>query len=267
MNNAEVLIGCDPELWLYSNKQQRVVPSFDLIGAGKNNPRPLKSGGAVLEDNASLEFNITPAATAEEFSRNVEFTLMDIQELLHGEYDFLYHSHHIFQPEDLLHYKAFEFGCDPDFNIYTEEANQPMEILGNDRFAGGHIHMSYNTHKLGDRSAHIRNLGMWADIYLGLATVLLSSKSLRNAYYGKAGNVRIRQYGDDYSGLEYRFPSNFWVQSPKYQTIMGANALKCMEVWLESPNKKVPIAGIPEIINTFDKKTAELRAKEFGVIL
>lgn len=75
------------------------------------------------------------------------------------------------------------------------------DTLGRMRYAGGHIHLSYN-HAVVPHFVAARFL----DLYLTLPWIDWDHQPRRRATYGKAGLYRPKQYG-----IEYRTPSNWWL--------------------------------------------------------
>ena len=135
-------IGCDPEFFLKLNNKH--VSAVGLIGGSKDFPRPLeKDGFAILEDNVSVEFNVAPAHNHEEFIQNIQYVMSNLKELL-PEYEFSRDAAVVFNPEDLMHPQAQEFGCEPDFNAWTRKINpRPKAPDQNLRSAGGHVHIGH----------------------------------------------------------------------------------------------------------------------------
>ena len=65
----EILVGCDPEVFVKKNNQ--FVSAHGLIRGDKKNPFPVKDG-AVQVDGMALEFNINPAHSENEFVFSVQ---------------------------------------------------------------------------------------------------------------------------------------------------------------------------------------------------
>ena len=196
-------IGCDPEFFLKLNNKH--VSAVGLIGGSKDFPRPLeKEGFAILEDNVSVEFNVAPAHNHEEFIQNIQYVMSNLKELL-PEYEFSRDAAVVFNPEDLMHPQAQEFGCEPDFNAWTRKINpRPKAPDQNLRSAGGHVHIGHENTL--DPIEVIRAM----DVFAGVPATKLDLDIQRRQLYGKAGCHRIKPYG-----CEYRTLSNFWIFSPE----------------------------------------------------
>lgn len=208
MNIKHALIGSDPELFI---TQGGIIGSvIGMVGGSKEAPKPTEFG-ALQEDNVLLEFNIHPAASVEEFKHHIKAVMQDATDTLSGFKAELVRgiSSHIFREEELNSFgpAAFIFGCDPDFNGWTNEMNPaPMAHPGL-RTAGGHLHIGYS--HLEEPDAILNNkIVRMCDYTMGLPSILLDTDEERRKLYGKAGCLRHKPYG-----VEYRTLSNFWLFS------------------------------------------------------
>jgi hypothetical protein len=191
-------IGCDPEVFLKNDGS--IVSSIGLIGGSKKEPRQVKEG-ALQEDNVLAEINIDPAATPSQFIRRINRVLSQLQEITGCSIEVV--SSHTFDKTYLLEQprKAFNFGCDPDYNIYTQKENKRPNPYTCLRTAGGHVHV-------GADNIDLPRLVRTMDLYLGVPSVLLDDDSDRRKMYGLAGCYRTKAYG-----VEYRVLSNFWLKT------------------------------------------------------
>lgn len=194
-------IGADPEFFL--KKDNKHVTSIGLIGGDKFVPRPLDDKGhAVLEDNVAVEFNIPPAHDHKAFCNSIQHVMQELKKEL-PDYEFSQESAVLFDKEDLWHPQAQEFGCEPDYNAWTNKVNpRPKATDASLRSAGGHVHVGTEL----DKIQVIRAM----DLFLGVPSIKLDNGTLRRQLYGKAGAFRPKQYG-----VEYRTLSNFWIFSEK----------------------------------------------------
>ena len=104
-----------------------------------------------------------------------------------------------FDDDQLNTQAARQFGCDPDYNVYTKRANpHPHTKNKNLRSAGGHVHVGTDKNPW--------EMGKVLDLMLGVPSVITDPDWQRRSLYGKAGAIRIKPYG-----LEYRTLSNFWI--------------------------------------------------------
>jgi len=117
---------------------------------------------------------------------------------------FSHDSAALFPKEQLMHPNALEFGCDPDFNAWTNRINpRPKAADETLRSCGGHVHIGADIEDVG---AAMRR----CDLFLAVPSVLMDKGQLRKQLYGKAGAFRPKSYG-----AEYRVLSNFWVFHPE----------------------------------------------------
>lgn len=200
------LIGCDPEVFLV-NETGKFISSIDRIGGSKDMPRPIDDeGSAVQEDNVAVEYNIAPAQDVETFIQRNRKVLS-------------YLAHHVqsqglslsivpsavFDKDQLKDPRALEFGCEPDFNAWKGGEVNPRPRAANRqlRSAGGHIHVGFNGENL-DPILVVKAL----DLFIGVGMMKYDNDTQRRMLYGKAGAMRFKSYG-----VEYRTPSNAWLQS------------------------------------------------------
>lgn len=245
-------LGCDPEVFLMNNSG--LVPIFGMIGADKWNPKQvdgLPPGFTFQEDNVALEFGIPPASTEEEFVdsvQKVQFTFLK----QHPDYTFCKLSCAAF-PKDALdaNAQAFLFGCEPDFNAWTNKQNPKLKLKVSHKYtrsAGGHVHVETKL----DPVRVIQAM----DLYLGVPSILMDKDDARRELYGKAGAHRVKPYG-----VEYRTLSNFWIFDEKYiRWIWRQSERALMSVEL-GEDYKPAAADIQRVINTNNKEDAELIVK------
>lgn len=221
--------GCDPELFLV-NKRGSYKSAYGVIEGTKKNPFKVERG-AYQVDGMAAEFNIDPAETEDEFVKNIQ-TVMSQLESAVGDLKFKIVDNCIFrdtvletQPKE-----ALELGCDPDFSAYTM-AHNPMPIPPKPGFrtAAGHIHVGFVDNEedvLGvNHMTRCQTLIKQMDRFVGLPLRLLEGpKAVRRQLYGRAGAFRPKPYG-----VEYRTPSNVWIKSEKLMRF----AYKCTQSAVE----------------------------------
>lgn len=209
MRYQNISYGADPELFL-TDRSGSMRSAIGLIGGTKLQPRPIdEQGSAVQEDNVAVEFNIPPAKTKEEFVNNID----KVMNYLHNyvtQKDLLLCvvPAAYFPMEELLEPRAMEFGCEPDYNVWTKSVNKspnPEGDLLRLRSAGGHLHISWDNPDTESAEEVVKAM----DVFCGAASVVYDSDMLRRELYGNAGAFRFKPYG-----VEYRTLSNFWLRSP-----------------------------------------------------
>ena len=205
--NMQVTVGADPEVFLKHGNN--IISAIGRVGGSKEEPVPVECG-ALQEDNILAEFNINPAHSEKEFVDNINTVLGQLSaKVAPMHFDVISSAH--FKPAWLKSQglKAMEFGCDPDFNAYTGEANETPNPFTTLRTAGGHIHLGFDV-KEGDIETR-RDVIKMMDFYLGIPSVVLDDDTECCSLYGQAGAFRSKSYG-----VEYRTLSNFWIKNEAY---------------------------------------------------
>lgn len=200
-----VTIGADPELFIVNEKTGKVVSSVGLIPGEKGNPwvgDDMPTGFGLETDNILAEFNIPPVRDRESFINNIEYMKEYISKFVKEkdpDLGILCKASMTVDKSELKSKQAKEFGCDPDYNVYTEDVNPKPKNASrtNLRSAGFHIHVGYDNHNIDDSLALIKYL----DAYLGVPSLLLDKDTKRRSLYGKAGCFRLTPYGVEYRTL------------------------------------------------------------------
>lgn len=225
------LIGADPELFVVNNDSGVFVNGHGLVPGTKEEPFRVKNG-AFQVDGMALEFNIDPAASREEFVSNVVSVRNQLNETIAAKnLRVLSASVARFTPDYMKQQpeESLRLGCDPDFNAWTGEVNEPPVADQPMRTAAGHVHIGwgsgFNTFDIehyGKCCAVVKHL----DNLVGLSTVLLDQEKTRRQMYGKAGAFRPKPYG-----VEWRVPSNFWVGTENSIGWMYDAVIRAMELF------------------------------------
>ena len=214
--SLEITVGCDPEFFVQSKKDKKLLSAHGMIKGTKAHPFKVKDGAVQVDGNA-LELNINPAHTKEEFVGNIQSVFAQMSAMV-PEMDILGDVSAVtFDKDyfDALPDEARELGCDPDWNAYSESKNAipklPNKYL---RAAGGHVHLGWlkKNVDISDPN-HFDDCVMMTkqlDWYLGLWSLSFDHDNTRRQLYGKAGAFRIKPYG-----MEYRVLSNQWLRSPE----------------------------------------------------
>lgn len=212
------LLGADPELWIYDNKQQKIISADGLFPGTKENPFPV-THGAVQVDGMAAEYNILPARTVGEFVFNNVSVLRDLKSIIQHhnptlDFDFKFQPVADFGAEYIASQReeAKRLGCTPDYNAWddgketpTPDAEMPF------RTSSGHIHIGWTKDMDITDPDHIEACCMMVkqlDCQLGLYLPQIEGKDgpRRRELYGKAGAFRPKTYG-----VEYRTPSDVWL--------------------------------------------------------
>lgn len=233
-------LGSDPEVFLL-DEHNNPISVIGLIGADKWNPLQMfdmPEGFTLQEDNVAMEFGIPPAASAEEFYRHIDMVMKESLKYVATGIKFSKVSCLMFPKEQMEHPLAHVFGCEPDFNAWTQKENpRPKPAHEFLRSAGGHIHIE----TLDDPWWTVKK----ADLYIGVPLVLMEGEEghKRKAAYGKAGACRVKAYG-----VEYRSPSNWWTApgEDKHRQARCEWVYRNMQRAVES---KMVVDDLEEVIN------------------
>lgn len=244
-------LGSDPEVFL-QNSAGKAISSIGYINADKWNPMQIPdmpTGYTLQEDNVSLEYGIPPAATEVEFIHSIQAVMAKSLEYL-PNLSFSTMSCLIFTEDQMMEPRAHIFGCEPDYNAWTQKENpSPNPPHMYMRSAGGHIHVETSN----DPITVVRNM----DLFLGVPSVLMDSGEERKKLYGSAGAHRVKPYG-----VEYRTLSNFWIFEEKLMSWVWRNTAKALA-------SDIDVAAyadeIMRSINTNDKELARELVNTFGL--
>jgi len=275
---SNAAVGCDPEFFIANSKN--LIPSCGVIGGTKGAGVPIDPAHPRfkwLEDNVAVELNLPPYNVPENFRLGMAQASVLVKSALKAKgLHPVIKPHLDFKMETLQMYpEAFTFGCEPDFCAYDKNPKEPRQVevgnFGLKRFAGGHLHLSYNNpHEVPDYV-----VVMLMDALVGLASVATGRdcQGARRAVYGQAGLFRPKKYANGVSGVEYRTPSNFWLQvamqanediaSASYidqlaHTILGiGRSIEKSPEELSNLFIRLPLLDIKEAINKEDRTTAQ----------
>lgn len=201
-----VSIGTDFEVFLKNAGTNEIVSAIDVVPGDKEKKH--KVGKYEFHpDNVVAEVNVPPAYSGTEFAQNVH-TGMELLTSMVAPAGLVPSiiDHHIMADKWLSHYKAMEFGCIPDRDIYTLREEEPASpfLAGNLRTAGGHIHIGIDASDSLTALAYMRTLAS----ILSLVGVVMGDSPERRKLYGQAGRIRFKPYG-----MEVRTLGNAWLKS------------------------------------------------------
>lgn len=211
-----ITIGADPELFLKSHNDSP-VSSIGKIGGTKEKPIPVGNGIFLQEDNVTVEYNIPPCETSDQFIAYNTQALEIIKDKAKTlNLDIKITASQKMPREELADPRAWVFGCEPDFNAWKLEYNKSPKATTY-RAAGGHVHIGFE----GSNPQKV-DLTRLLDNTLGTLFTLLDEDQFRRKMYGKAGAMRFKPYG-----IEYRTLSNFWLTHPKLMQIVFDVSKNC----------------------------------------
>lgn len=224
-----ILIGSDPELFIYNKDKAEIVSAIPFIPGTKEQPYVIGDKGYALQtDNILAEFNIPPCKTVEEFLHHMNYMKAYIQDhiaKIDPALTLLHMPDGHLKEEELQHPQAKEIGCSEDYDAWRDgEVNpKPAEFPGTLRTVGCHIHIGYS-----DPIAPINILIVkFCDLFLGVPSVLIEPKNERRQVYGSAGSFRHCRYGVEVRTLSGYFLKNDellrWVFNNTLLAIKEAN--------------------------------------------
>lgn len=211
LNN--ITIGSDPELFIVNTETNKVVSSVGLIPGTKDKPykKGLKKGFAIEKDNILAEFNIPPVNNVDDFINNMNYMKNYIDSFvkkINPNLGILCSSSEEVDLDQLQSDEAKEFGCDKDYNVYTNSENpKPKGESTNIRSCGLHIHLGYEKKNI-DTSLCLVKLMDW---YLGIPSLFIDKDVRRRNLYGKAGCFRLQPWG-----VEYRVLGGYLLKNDDY---------------------------------------------------
>lgn len=258
INIESTTIGADPEVFLYSKKENKHISAVGLIGGTKENPKPITSKGHFIqEDGIAAEYNIPPCDNAEDFVNNINFVKNYIEDTIAKPLGLILSkkASAIFTNKDLDCKQAQEIGCTPDLDSWNLSMNSPSGYTSNLRACGGHVHVGYND---SNEETSIE-LARAMDLFLGVGSVLLDKDTQRRSLYGKAGAMRFKSFG-----MEYRSLSNFWIFDEKLtkwvfeNTILAVNFVKINGI-ITNPQE------IQDCINNCDIELAKSILDDYNI--
>lgn len=261
-----ILIGADPELFVFNKKLNELVSAEGMVDGTKEDPLAV-TNGAVQVDGMALEFNIDPASTMEEFTRNIQSVKQQLHEMIGAkDYDLLPTPTATFSEDAwwACTHEAKELGCSPDINAWTGEFNRVSYPEGHFRTAAGHVHIGYVDGANPSDKSHVDaciRLTKQLDASLGIQSILWDDDTERRSLYGKAGAFRPKRYGS-----EYRVLSNVWLKSEELIKHVYNVTHKATQDLMEGIDYVAHFGAdsIINVINTSDVDSARLMSKEMG---
>lgn len=208
----KVTIGSDPELFIYDSKKKKVISAVGLLPGTKENPYVdeefPRSGFGLQTDNILGEFNIPPAMNMDDFVSSIEYMKGYIRKKvkeINPDYDIKCCGSQKVCKDQLQTDQAKLFGCDPDYNVYTEKQNEVGSAKDtNLRSAGCHFHIGYEKPNIETSLQMLK----YIDAYVGVPSVLKDPDVERRQLYGRAGCFRLQPWG-----FEYRVLSSYFISS------------------------------------------------------
>lgn len=225
-----------------------VIPPASLIQdfgmkftLSKNNKRILLSSDDYnwIEDGSAMELNYKrPFDNSRDLIQTTNQAIRTLSMKLNSiDYDFrvskdvlgYFDTKKYWEGRDESFIDNVRFGCDPDIfpklymlSGFEEDTCKIIDASKHEyRYAGGHIHVQNMSQ---DSDIYLNNIELAPiifDFFVGTTNIILersdtilSQEIERLKYYGRPGRVRLQKYSSKINGLEYRPPSNQWINNP-----------------------------------------------------
>lgn len=264
MNLLDFTIGADPELFIFDKSKKKVISSIGIIPGFKGDAytEGMPKGFGIQIDNILGEFNIPPTnlTLGKEFVNNIMYMKTWIKNYvknINPDYTVRCSASELIDEDQLQSDEAKEFGCSPDYNIYTQSENpKPKGTNTNLRTTGCHIHIGYPRPTV-EASLHMI---YYMDLYLGIPSIVLDTDIRRRELYGKAGCFRLTPYG-----FEYRVLSGFFISTPKIIEFVHTQTMKAIKAYLKHealPNSSELI----KIINSGNVAAAQQMITKYNLV-
>ena len=215
-----ITMGCDPELFLFDNLEQRIVPAVGKIGGSKTKPMKL-DGGMVQLDGTLVEFGIDPDG---DIGKVINIIRTKLDNRYHGRYELRCGSTVAYDPRDISpDSPALDVGCSPQF-MFDQRRNLVQVSSGItqtpiDRVhAGGHIHIGFTQDQRIDDPVMLQSCYMFSRC-LRSVTDIESGGSLRRLDVlnnTRLPVIRIKPYG-----IEWRNPCSYWLADKDIFPLFG----------------------------------------------
>lgn len=207
--------GCDPEMFIVNGEGHAVCPTF--IPGTKEEPFKV-DGGAIQRDGMAAEINIDPVDNYQDWHDKIKAVVNEVQKRLPSGHKISFQPSMKFTEEEWNKAPddAKEMGCEPDYNAWTMDMNPSPDAdkLPRVRAAGGHIHFGWTKGEDVTNLDHVTDccdLAKMLDWCLALWACRIDKDNVRRQLYGKAGSIRVKDYG-----VEYRVLSNFWLKDDNH---------------------------------------------------
>lgn len=254
-------IGADIEVFLKEKETDRIVSAEGHIKGSKYDPHRFDEENTYFStslDNVLAEFTIPPALSPEDFLNYINKGLGYINQTLPDHLCTIATPCANLEDEFLFTDNGMTFGCEPDFNAYTNNVNEKNPFVDYTlRTGGGHIHIGYKDPEKFDQQTYLGDpersrIVKALDLFIGIPSVIMEPDNERKQLYGCAGSFRPKPYG-----VEYRTLSNYYLQDEKLTKWVYNSAKKAID-WLNSGqdiDNDISLL-IQDTINTNNKEVA-----------
>lgn len=224
LNVIDLQLGADPEVFIFDTLEQKFLSAHTMVPGSKDKPHST-TYGAIQVDGVAAEFNILPARNLKDWLKRIGLGLRHVNSLAKASNPrnavmiqpvaTFTKSYFESLPEDVV-----QLGCNPDFNAYTSNTNEPPHTTEYFRTGAGHVHIGWLNHNmfvedpLGDDKHFNDCMELVRDLDATVYPIshLWDGDTKRRTLYGQRGSFRPKKYG-----VEYRPLSNAWLSDPLLQ--------------------------------------------------
>ena len=255
-------IGADPELFIINEKTGKVVSSIGIIPGKKGEPYvsdDMPEGFGLETDNILAEFNIPPVTSCEGFVHALNYMkdyITNYVKKINPDYGIKCSAYEIVDEDQLQSEEAKLFGCDPDYNCYTESENpKPDGAITNGRSGGFHLHLGYENPNVETSVRFVR----YFDAFVGLPSLFYDTDVRRRTLYGKAGAFRLQPWG-----VECRILSSAMYANEKLMHIVWNGLMQAIDAF--NRGRVIPEASlVRKAIDNSDTALAEQLLKKYKI--
>jgi hypothetical protein len=233
--------GHDSEFGLVSLATGQLQSALDVFGEEVFED----SNGRYFADNMNCEIAINPVTSLEDWHSKTEGLLSQIRD---KGFELVMKPVIVYPDRCMSHPLSKISGCNPDHSAYTRDTNQAPNFKQMDgtRSCGAHVHASLE-------GADPFNYARWMDALVTLPMLKYEEKTTRRDLYGKAGCMRVKEYG-----AEYRTLSNVWLDSEDKREFVFEMSHRAAELCkTQDPALIEDWWDIPIAIDTHDLELAE----------
>jgi hypothetical protein len=247
IQDLKVLIGCDPEVFVWDTVNEEFVSAHGMVGGTKADPQEIEDG-IVMVDGMALEFGPKPCYDEKEWLSRLKGCVNTLRRMIGDRYQLVFEPTAEFSQEtmDAQPEEALELGCEPDWSAYTLGYNPTPEADGkNFRSGGGHIHVGWGEDFDTDHPEFLKQCGVLVremDRQILIPSGEWDTDAQRMQLYGNPGAFRPKPYG-----LEYRSPSNRWMAHPKTQLFVFRQTVESIRRVIEKPVVRVDPVSVERI--------------------
>lgn len=215
--NIQATLGSDPELCLFNRTKKKIVSAIPVLKNDKYSPADLGNGIRMYADNVLVETAFPPCNSKQHILDTLADVFNRMQKRLGDKFGLVPKAAHVYDKSELKDKKAWEAGCDPNFNAYAGMVNPAPSFTNGLRTGSFHIHIGNKHYETDETTLSTfdgrHDVIKLLDVLVGVPSIVFDkdeSSSQRRALYGKSGEFRPTPYG-----VEYRVLGNFALRSPK----------------------------------------------------